>query len=274
LVGPADLVSANALNSIGDNVARLTAPALGGALLGWLGLASVVLVDSVSFLFSALMIFCVVVPAVETTTRPTAQPAGLSLWREWLAGLRVVRGDRVLNTIFLQFAIGMVGEGILDVLFVPFVKQRLEGDALTLAWLMSAQAVGSLMAGGMVSRLSKSFTPARLIAFGALGWGVFDAVIFNIPVFWLALAFFFVVGIPIVAMNVSVNALMQHRSADRYRGRIFGAYGAVGSLMLVLGMSASTLLGDQVGVLPLLNAACILMLLSGLVVWLRLPATA
>src|SRR5262249_28234071 len=41
LVAPADLVDASALNSIGDNVARLTAPAIGGALLAWLGLSSV-----------------------------------------------------------------------------------------------------------------------------------------------------------------------------------------------------------------------------------------
>jgi dipeptide/tripeptide permease len=113
-----------------------------------------------------------------------------------------------------------------------------------------------------------------LIALGAIGWGVFDAVIFATQIFWVALAFFIVVGIPIVAMNVSVNAVMQHSSADRYRGRVFGAYAAIGSLMLVLGMSASTLLGDRVGVLPLLNVACVLMVLSGLVVWVRLPATA
>ncbi|HEY3028636.1 MAG TPA: MFS transporter, partial [Bradyrhizobium sp.] len=56
LVDENELIGANSLNAVSDSVTRLIGPSLGGMLMAWLGLTSVVLVVSASFLVSALMI--------------------------------------------------------------------------------------------------------------------------------------------------------------------------------------------------------------------------
>jgi len=62
LVGHRHLVTANSLNSLSDNLGRLAGPALGGWLLGMVGLADVVIVDSVSYMVSGALIALVVMP--------------------------------------------------------------------------------------------------------------------------------------------------------------------------------------------------------------------
>jgi len=54
VVGESHLLAANALGALSNNLTRFIGPPLGGALLGVLGLSSLVLVDSASYLFSAL----------------------------------------------------------------------------------------------------------------------------------------------------------------------------------------------------------------------------
>src|SRR5215211_8296305 len=60
LVDPSHLVPANSLNALNNNLARLAGPALGGLLLGSFGFHNVVLIDSISFLLSGLMIAWIV----------------------------------------------------------------------------------------------------------------------------------------------------------------------------------------------------------------------
>ncbi len=274
LVSADDLVPANSLNSLGESVARLLAPPLGGALFAWLGLPSSVIFDSASFLFSALLLALISMPSVA---RPAVQAANnlahiwVSFWREWIDGLRVMSRDRTISILFLVMAIAMIGEGLLDVLLIPFVERVMHGDSLTLGWFMSAQAIGSLLGGSVIGSLGKRISGQRLVMIGCLGWGVFDFVIFNTASFALALVVFVIVGIPLVGLMVSTNALLQANAGDAYRGRIFGALGTTIALMTMTGMAISSLCGDRLGIVPTLNIACVLFIVAAIVAQAWLP---
>src|SRR5262245_29658737 len=62
LVGEGRLLSANGLLAFNWELTRLVAPPIGGLLMGLLGLTSVVLADSVSFLLAGLLLVLVTVP--------------------------------------------------------------------------------------------------------------------------------------------------------------------------------------------------------------------
>lgn len=83
LVGEEDLLAANSLSSMGNQLTMLTGPLLGGASLALLGIFSSILVDSASFLFSAIMAAYVV--AAPLSNEPTTESArGSSAWgRAW-----------------------------------------------------------------------------------------------------------------------------------------------------------------------------------------------
>ncbi|MGE5139617.1 MAG: MFS transporter, partial [Rudaea sp.] len=248
------------------------APALGGALFAWQGLGPVVLLDSASFLFSAFMLGLIALPrAVTSPVPPQVKTPVLNFWDEWLAGLRVVARDRRLSSLFTIWGICMVSEGVIEVLLVPFVKTGLRGDAVVLGWLMTAQAAGQLLGGSAVGWLGQRVSHARWIVFGMLGWGLIDLGIFNILSVPLALALIVLGGALLIGFWVSVNVMLQEDVADEFRGRVFGAFGTTTALMTLVGMGASSVLGDRMGIIPVLNLACALLVAAGLVSWFRAP---
>jgi MFS family permease len=281
LVGEADLVAANSLNSLGENVARLVAPAAGGALMAALGLPLMVVLDSASFFFSAAML-ALITPAAgappaealagEAAPRArSAAAAWLNVWREWVAGLGVVRRDRSISGLVVFLSIAMIGEGILDVLLVPFVEGQMAGSSFTLGSFMTAQAAGSILGGAVIGSLGKSISPKRLVVAGALGWGLVDLAIFNARSYWVALVLFLVVGVPVIGMVVSANSWLQRAAPDEYRGRVFGALGTTMALTLSIGEVLGSVLGDRVGVVAMLNVACAVILMAALTAQWRLP---
>ena len=58
-----------------------------------------------------------------------------------------------------------------------------------------------------------------------------------------------------VGWLVGGQALLQQSVTDRYRGRLYGAYGTTSALTRLSGMGLASIAGDRVGVVPLLTAA-------------------
>jgi MFS family permease len=96
LVEEKDLLSANSLNSMSQELTRLVGPSLGGLLFGLLGVSSVITLDLISFLFSAALVALILIPAMSTAAEQEQQPEGsassmvmnslVKVWQEWRAG--------------------------------------------------------------------------------------------------------------------------------------------------------------------------------------------
>jgi hypothetical protein len=269
-------VHANALTALNWELTRLIAPPLGGLVMALFGLGSVIAIDSLSFLFSAAMIALIVLPAAERV-RPTAEhhidttSAWRSIWRELVEGLGLVRNDRLVRALFIITGVAMVAEGIINVLGFPWLKQVLHGDALTRGWMASAQAVGGLIGGLLIGRVAKLVRPVYLIGLSGIMLGLVSLALINVTALpidtalWIpaALMLKLLQGVPIMGLFVSVDTLLQQSVADHYRGRIFGAYGAISALTMLGGQSAASLLGDRVGLVLVLNWMGIMYLLAG-----------
>jgi MFS family permease len=284
IVGKDHLMVANSLDSMGNEFARLVGPPLGGALLGVLGLTSVVLLDSLSFLISGLMLMFIVVhslPSINGEKQKRNTPhsitsilragirEGVKFWQEWLAGLRLVRKENLLTTLFIIEGITMVAEGIIDVLWVVFVQEILQGSSLEFGWLSGVFALGSLFGGFIIGQMDNA-SPTRLIVFGSTAIGVIWLAMINIPILPLALIFLFLNGIVAIGYWVSMRTLLQINVADQYRGRVFGAYNTTNSLMRLSGMGLTIVLGDQLGASFMLSVAASIFVMVGGVALIRL----
>jgi len=270
LVGEDQLLTANALNALNNNLARLIGPALGGVIVLAVGLAGVTLIDAGTFLVAALLIFLIRAPKrpASAAAAPAVPLSLTAVWREWLAGLRLVRQSRVVSLLFVIAAITSVGEGIIAVLFIPFVTGVLGARALELGWLMSAQAVGGLLGGMAVARVGMRFSHKWLLGVGGILFGLIDLAIFNYSAFfqgfWIALVLFVVVGLPGAAFSASFSTLLQESVADEYRGRIFGALNTTFALLMLLGMGFASVAGDRLGIVPVINIQGYGFVLAGL----------
>ena len=273
LVGEEQLVPANSLNSLSESLTRLVGPALGGVLFSALGIGPVVAIDSASFLVSGLLIALLTVPAAQQTQgAPIVQAgqaegaAGLAaVGREWLEGLRLVARKRVIAVVFAIVGLAMVGEGILVVLLVPWTKAQLGGGSAELGWLLSAQAIGGLLGSLLVGRVGARVAPARLIAFAGVVDGLAIVAIANAPSLPVAMALIALAGLPAVGLFVSINALLQGAADDRFRGRVFGAFGTITALAQLVGMGLGGALGDRLGVVPMISVDGVLYVLAGFV---------
>ncbi len=248
-------------------------------MLARLGLRSVVIVDVLSFVVSAALLALMRAPAAVTRPAPAqAGDAGTAgagessrkVWRDLLAGLRLMRANEVVTALFLLWTITSVGEGLLDVLVVPWVSSVMAGSSFAFGWMLTVQAVGSIVGGAILASLGKTRQARWLVVLGVLGWGLIDLAIFNARSIAVALVLFFLVGIPIAAMVVSFNAVIQSEVPDAYRGRVFGVLGTAAAVSMLGGMLVSSVLADRVGIVTMLNVACVTIIVGAAATGLKL----
>ena len=273
LVEREELVAANALNGLNNNLARLIGPVVGGVTVQAAGLSGVVVVDLVSFLVAAVLIAGVApehgrVAAAAAVERATGAIA--AFWAEWLDGLRLIVRTRVAAVLLAFAAVTGVGEGVMVTLFVGFVTDVLESGGGGYGLVVSAQAAGGLVGSVLVARRGGGIAPARLLAGGAVAAGLIDLATFTYPsvyvALWPAVALMVVVGIPFAALGAARSTLQQTAVEDAYLGRLLGTFGTTSALAMVVGIVLGGTLGDQFGIVPLLVVQSVAYVVAGLVV--------
>ncbi len=263
------LVQANALNVLNNRLGRLTGVPLGAALLSWWGLDAVVVVDSLTFVVAAALVAPIVVPA-----RPVdagAEPVEPHFWREWTAGLRVVRDDRTIAVLFVVFGLMTFGGTMLDPLYVPWIRDVLDEGVEIVAVLTMTHSVAGIVGSLLVGTLGARFSARVLMGWGSVIAGVLLLVKFNVPVLWLAIALSAIGGVTAVASSVGVETLAQERTPEQVRGRVFGSLQASIWLASLLGAVVGGVLGEVLSVLFAINVAGILVTVAGVVVLLAIP---
>jgi len=263
LVEKRDLVAANSLGAFAANTARLVGPTVGGIVAGLYGLGAVAAVDSATFLIAAAL-----VTLVRTSGAPdraaivdvSAVAAGRlrAFWREWVDGLSLVTRSRTIRVLFGLAALSSLGEGSFGVLFVVWVNRVIRGTALELGWFMTAQAVGGLVGGLVIVRITRGMSPRQVLGVASVAFGLLDALLFVSPLIRpeivVSLVVIGIVGIAGVAFMAGFNAILQTSVDDAYRGRVFGAIFATMAVLRLASTVIAGVLGGIVSPIPLLIA--------------------
>ena len=260
---PAQLPTVNALYGQNRDASRLLGAALGGALVAAGGLVPVVLADLASFLIAAA--FCLSLPLVESGRRPAPIGRGWTnlgsrireLRDEWADGLRLSTRESVLRALLIFLAIVSVGEGVMGTLFAPFVRSVLHGSGGDFGLINAAQAAGGIGGGLVAASLGRRLDPVATLSYCAIAFGAIDLVLFLYPLGWPAVwpAAMLIAGAGVAGtfMLTAAMTLMQEHTTDRYRGRVFGALGAVEGVAIVTGTVAAGVLAHVLGIVAVLS---------------------
>ena len=236
-------------------------------------MAGAALLDAASFFVAAGLVALVaadsqVVPA--NAAAPDAAGAWVAMWREWAAGLALVRRDRPVAVLFLFRAISGVGDGVMSALFAPFVAGVLGGGGVAYGAIVAAQAVGGFAGNAAIGRLGRGASPGRLLGLGGLAAGAIDLMTFNahrvVPGLLPPLALMVLVGLPFAAIGVGRVTLVQTAVEDAFRGRVFGSLAAVNGLSTLVGAGLAGALGDRLGIVAVLTVDGAAFLLGGTLV--------
>ena len=162
MVDPSELAQANALDQFVRPIAlRLIGPALGGVLVGSLGVGTAFALDSASFVVSAAMVLAI---------RPVlaAESTSLSTLAAVADGLRFVRSHVWLWGTLASAAIAYLAFlGPTETLLPFVVKNSLSGSASDLGLVFAAGGVGAVGAAAVMGQRGQ---PRRSITFMYLCW--------------------------------------------------------------------------------------------------------
>ncbi|WP_460651016.1 MFS transporter [Kribbella endophytica] len=272
LVDPQQLVTANALNSQSNDIARLTGAALGGLLAAAGGLPLLAAVDAATYLL-AMGLLCGVKHRAVAVVRERTSGAVQRLKTEWTDGLRICLSSKAMRIVFVFGLVTGVGEGAMSTLFAPFVSTELGGDGTAYGLIVSAQAVGGIVGGLVAAAVGARFAAAKLWGVGAVLFGLIDLALFCYPLFYDGLTPAYVlmiaVGLPGAFVVAASMTVVQRLTDDASRGRVFGALFAAEGLAVLVGITASGLLGEVVGIIPVLIFQGLGFTVGGLVVLAR-----
>ena len=279
LVPEDQLIQANSLNALNNNFARLIGPPLGGGILALWGLTGVVLLDSLTFLIAGLMILSIRQSGRAAPLQETDVHAGGSSWRrfwkEWAEGMEIVRKDRVVAVLFLTVVMLNFGGIMIDPLGAAYIIDVVKTSAEIFGLLIAVQAVGGILGGLVAGRVAERISAARLYGWAEIVLGVILILRYNIPELPILFVMTLLVGFPAALGMAALETLFQRNVPNTHLGRIYGALNStVGmtSLFGVLGISG--VLGDLLGIVPVLNIAAGVTLFTGLIALLFLPARA
>ena len=270
LVESQQLVTANALNSQIRDLARLIGAALGGVLAAAGGLTLLALADAATFLIAVVLIAAMHHRHEQPVGTETAGGAARQLVREWTEGLRLCVAGPAMRLLFIFCVVTGVGEGVMSTLFAPFVSHELGGDGTAYGLIVSSQAVGGIIGGLVAAGIGSRLPAATMWGVGAFCFGLVDLTLFCYPLISDSLIPAFVcmivVGLPGAFTVAGMMTVFQHLSQDGTRGRIFGAITATESIAVLVGITAAGLLGDTVGIIPVLVFQGLGYVIGGLVI--------
>jgi len=195
----------------------------------------------------------------------------VGFWTDWCDGLRLIRVDALIRPLLIAQAIAMLGQGMFNVLLVPYVQERLHAGPIEFGWLVSAQGIGGILGGLVVGHVARNVPARHLVVLGLISAGGVLLAAAGIPVLYVVLPLLAVVGAPVVGWLVGLQTLLQHGTADVYRGRIMGAFGTCNTAFLLLGVLVASTLGGRLDIQLLVMLAGALFVTAGLVAFARLP---
>ncbi|WP_285847726.1 MFS transporter [Caldibacillus thermoamylovorans] len=260
------LVEANSITVVSDNIIRIIGPSIGGALLGIAGVEIAIATEIFSYMISSVLLSLVAVKSSQQKGVETSlKQKWLEFWGNWWNGLKVVGTNQLYSTIFLMFSFIWLAQGMINVLFVPYVINEMGQTSVEFGWIESVQGIGGLIGGYLLLKLNKKVAPFPLIISSLLASGGFALLQFNIPILFFVFIMNAFLGITDVISSVRLETLLQEQVPENYMGRIFGAYNTLMALTMLIGMSIASFLGEMMGTVMLLNISALLFFLTGIV---------
>ncbi len=211
---------ASGMMQLAGSGSNVFAPVLAGALIGWIGLTGILIIDIVTFAFAVGALLFVHIPQPETTQ--AGREGKGSLWQESFYGFRYIVERPSLLGLQLVFLLGNFVISIPFGVFAAMILARTGNDAKVLGSVQSAGAVGGVLGGLAMSTWGG---PKRRVHGVLTGWaisGLLGTVLVGLgrvwPV-WAAGAFAGSFLIPVI--NGSNQALWQAKVAPDVQGRVF-----------------------------------------------------
>jgi MFS family permease len=244
LVADSDLERANAAIGFGTNGMDGFAPLAGAALLAWLSVRDLLLLDTATFAISAALLISL--PALNADAPAGDMPAGRTLTAgasrllaEAREGVAYLWRDKLMRVITLVFCAVVLFNAVDDVALVFLARHTLHGSNSAASLIYAGAGLGMLAGFLLLGRVGQRVAMPVLIVAGYAVTSFGNLLTGTAAVILAALGFQVVRGLGIAAIDIGHNTLIQRVVPARLLGRAFanfyGAVGAAAGLSYVFG---------------------------------------
>jgi MFS family permease len=266
MVPEEDLLTANALIQATELVSLIVGALLASLIIGLTSTATAFVVDSISFVLSALLLLTAHIPRRRRVATLSA-PKGvwLKFWHEFKSGAGYIAGHKLLLQLMLITMMATWGLSATVLLAAAFFKQLMNMPTQYLGLLQAGEGLG-MAAGALLISYYASWARSRQIvsvAMIVLGSGI---MVFALaPQYWMVLIGALIVGMCIVSARTTLAAMTQALVPDSQRGRIESAMVTVIGLGTMGALVMAGILGDVVGPRAMLAVTGVIVLAAGIV---------
>lgn len=208
-----ELPAAVSVSTLGMQIGTLLGPALGGLLVGTVGVPWAYAVDTAG-LVTATLLFVALrrYPPTDISTPPSV--AAIAEGIRYAVGRKDLLGTYVIDMVAMFMAMPIV-------LFPAFAKDVLD-QPTALGLLYTAESVGSLLATLTSGWTGRVHHHGRAVVVASMCWGGAIALAGLAPTVWVAIALLAVAGGADMVSGIFRGTIWNQTIPDEKRGRLAG----------------------------------------------------
>ncbi len=262
LVEKDELLVANAANTQTFYLNKIIGPAVAGLLVARFGENICFLLDSFSFVFSAMLLACVTVP--RAWDRPPGLPVKRTVPRsvasELTEGFRFMASHSLILFLTVSVMAAIFAVSFFDALAAVFVRDVLAGSSRLFGVLVSLVGAGTIAAAWAIGRFGQHRSKSLTIALGILlmGTSILVLSLWSRPAVVLSCALVF--GMGTACIVVSAQTLLQEETPHEILGRATSAIYSLVTMAQVAGFLMAGFVAHWVGILRIYQLAGLAML--------------
>lgn len=278
IVSKDKLLIANSLSDTTYMIATVLSIGLAGFLVKLVGVLGGFFIDSVSFFFSAALIFLIRIEEprakhgfgqdIKLVGEVIEKALRKSIWRQIKEGIVFIisfpRARFVMNMLFLL----MAGAGAIFCVIIVFIQEKFGTVTTDLGILGMFLGVGllfgSLAYGRLGQRLDKQKVVLSSFVLGGLGITTFALVISQAPTYKLASLLSVFIGFVLGPIIISINTMLHETIPDAMRGRIFSSQEMIIHLAFLVFMFLTSVLAEFLDRMWILMGCGVLFSLIGI----------
>jgi len=221
MVPPQQYARANGLVAMSQNATGILAPILAGALLGFIGLGGIMIIDICTFLFAVGSLLLVHVP--QPTSTEASMMTGESLLHRVVFGIRYILQTPSLRALTLVFFVAIVALNFSAVTLTPMILARSGNNEMALGTFNSIISIGAVLGGALLAAWGgpRRRTPALLVGVSLIGVGYATVAIGRGLLVWVIGGF---ITTLVVSLTIGINqSIWQAKVPADIQGRVLAA---------------------------------------------------
>ena len=260
----AGLMAVNGLMSQAVQGSQIISPAISGLLVQWLGANSCFLFDSLSFFFSAALVFSL------TIDRKTAPGVAQSVLDSLKSGFRFIFTHAAISFVIIAMTTGMFAVRCFGVLLSVYVRDILRSNAALFGTLNSLIGIGMIVGTQSLHRSARKASQQSLVIFGLsfMGCAVLLTALFGM----VATTAIGMLGLGFGAAFIMVpsQTLLQGETPQELLGRVMSSLMSLMAMSQVIAMTVAGPVAEKYGIRNLYLASAAMLLTIGVVGFAKL----